>query len=190
MPRFMCKLFNRYKDGGWSEVYPITATDYASCNTTFAALASLRYACFAPDVSLIGGVISDTDVKGDSVQLSTGITVGTWAGADTTSFDPNWALRILFTAGVSKRSSRFIHALPNAQVGAIGTYTPTGPFTSALSAFGAGMTGGVSIATKIPGATTPPFYTFTPLTNYTIKTMHEKKVGRFFGQPRGRRAIA
>lgn len=190
MARFLCKVFWRWADSGWSEVYPISATDYTTCDGTFKAIISDRAAILAPDVTLLAAVISDTDIKGDSFLSTTTTTVGTWAGADTTSFNPNWALRTLWNAGALKRGSRFIHALPNAQVSAVGAFAPTGPFTTAIAAWETAMLGGVSMATRIKGATTAPFYTFTGLTAVANKNMEERKVGRPFGLPRGRRLIA
>lgn len=184
-------LFFQYLDFGWSEVYPITASDYPTGLAVLLAVKNTRLAILDSTVSLIAARVSSVDVKGDSYPISWSFPqVGTFSsGAGTANLD--LAIRIKFFAGVLKRSNRFLHGLPLSQVAAGGVLTTTGPWSTALAAWVTEVENNCSIATKLHGAVVPPFYTFTAITGSSEVLIAEgKKVGRPFGLPHGRRLIA
>lgn len=177
---------------GWSETYFMTSASYADAATALASIAAKRIATLSSDCELVGGLISDTDVKGDS--YPTGLifpTVGTWAvfGTDPTS-NIVLAMRVKFFGGTTKRGSRWVHGIPKSQISAGGFYTPTGPFITALSAYLDQVEGSCSIGTRIKGAVAPPFYALTAYTAYTEEGVEKRNIGRPFGLYRGRRLIA
>ena len=177
---------------GWSEVYGFNVADYTAAVTALGNLANARQATLAPDCSIIGARISDSDVKGDS--FPTGITfpsVGTYnPGGAMTTYNPQMALRFLWNAGPTKRGSRFLRCIPKDSVSASGLFTPVAGFSTVLLTYLGLVESEVSMATKIPGAVAPPFYTFTAYTGFTEFNMEKRAIGRPFGLSRGRRLVA
>lgn len=189
MPRYFGILFGSQGKYGWSEVYPIVATDYNNCATILATIYGVRLPLMATDASLIGARISDTDVKGDS--FPSGLTFpAPGTNLATVTYNPQLALRLLFSAGALHRGSRWLRAIPDTQVSASGGYVPTAPWVILLGNYILALETSVSIATKIKGAVAPPFYTFTPITGSSLGGFERRSIGRPFGQPRGRRLVA
>jgi hypothetical protein len=183
---------NAYSWGaGWSEVYPINAPSYAAAATIMQALAGFRMACACTDVTLMGTLLSDTAVKGDSYPMGVSLPQPGTGFSPTSTGQISLALRLQITGGVLKRSARFVRALPTFLIGAGGSYTPVSAFTTALNTFLAYLIANVSIATKIHGAVSPPFYSFTAITGATlVAALEARKIGRPFGLHRGRLLIA
>jgi hypothetical protein len=144
-------------------------------------------------VTFNGARLSNVDVKGDSIPLPSILipdagTFGALPGDAT--YDQPLALRIAVKAGTLKRGMRWLRALPKSQISAAGDYSPTAPFTAALNTYLSDLENLCSIATKIKGAIAPPFYTFTVITSAIQAGAEPRKIGRPFGQPRGRRQVA
>lgn len=192
MPNFFGILFGRQGDDGWSEVYPITASDYAGANLTLGALRLARLAMMCADATLTADRLSDVDIKGDSYATGQEYPqLGTFTATPTPdTYNPVMALRIKLFAGTLKRGNRWARAIPNNCVSANGFYLPTSPFLTALSAYTTILQSSTSIATRIKAAVAPPFYTFTPITAATPQTLEKRDIGRPFGLPRGRRIVA
>lgn len=176
---------------GWSETYFLEATDYTHAQSLLSPLATQRLGMMSSDCELVGGLISDTDVKGDS--FPTGLTfpqVGTWAPAAT---DPTanitLALNLKFFAGPGKRGTRFLHGLPTTQVAAGGYKSFTAPFVTKLNTFLALVQSSTNLGTRIKGAVAPPFYNFSQYTSFQINNLEKRDIGRPFGLLVGRRAI-
>lgn len=177
---------------GWSETYFINATDYSTAATTLDGLRAARLPTLTPEVSLVGGFISDTAVKGDSFPVSFAVPEpGTYAptGAPK-SYNPDVALRVLYVAGTAKRGSRWVRCIPQDNVDAQGDFAPVAGFTTVLNNYLNQIASVVSLASKIKGAVTPPFYTLSTYTGFTKIGMESRKIGRPFSGRRGRRLIA
>lgn len=184
-------LFFQAGATGWSEVYPMNVASYAAAATDLAGIATDRLALLVSDASLIGSRISDSDVKGDSYPTGIVPTVGTFATTPTDgTYYEGIALQNKVFGSTTKRSTRYLHALPKSQINSFGAYLPTAPFTTAYNTWVAKMIANVSIATKIKTAIVPPFYTFTPITAITEEGAVKRAIGRPFDLPRGRRLIA
>lgn len=186
-------LFFNFSATGGSEVYPMVVADYAAALVKLNQIIVNRLATLVSDVELLYARISDSDVKGDS--YPTGISFpqpGTFAVAPAdNTYNDALALRVQFNAAVTQRGQRWIRFLPKSQVSNVGVYTPTGPFTAALATHLDYVKNNCSAAHRIPGAIVPPFYTFTPYTGYTITgDLTGRKIGRPFGERRGRRLVA
>lgn len=176
---------------GWTEVYFFNVAGYSDAATALATLATARKGCLAPDCGINGGTISDTAVKGDSYPSGIAAAVGTYnPGGTMTTYNPDMALRVKFFAGTAKRASRFVRCIPKDSVSADGNFTPVAGFTTALTTFLDAIESEAQMATRIPGATTPPFYTLNAYTSFTEEELEGRKIGRPFSLRRGRRAIA
>lgn len=176
---------------GWSETYGQSQANPDDAVINLTSFITLRLATMVNDCSLVGARVSDTAIKGDS--YPTGLTfptVGTFAvtPTDETSAREN-VVRVMFNAGPALRANRFFHGIPASQYTKT-FYAPTTPWGTAFNAFLAALEAHSGTLTKIKGAVTPPFYTFNGYIGYDIEGGDFKKVGRPFGQPRGRRQIA
>jgi hypothetical protein len=176
---------------GWSETFIIQAPDYTTAAADLSAISTQRLATLAPDVSLIGSRLSDTDVKGDSFPTGIAVGPGTYnPGGAMTSYNPDLALRVQFFGGTLKRSNRFWHAIPKDSVNASGGYGPVAGFITAMNTLNNQVQISAGIGTKIKGAVVPPFYAFTAITAFQIKGLEKHAIGSPFGRRRGRRLIA
>jgi hypothetical protein len=177
---------------GWSEVYPLNAASYSVAAANLGAIATARLGMLYSDVSLVGGLLSDTALKGDSFPTGIGFPqAGTYTSMSTGTGLITLALRCEAYASFLKRGARFLRGLPNGLVGAGGVYTPITLWSTAFAAYATLVTNYVSIATKIRGAVSPPFYTFESITSFVlISQLESRKVGRPFGLHRGRVLIA
>lgn len=189
MPRFVAIAFYRKGDAGWSEVYPINGSSYTGVFTLLDQLNTLRLNMAAPDVQAVGNRISDTDILRDSYSQAFTTPLGTITTAPGTSGDADDTRRIKFFAGPLQRTIRQLHALPGVFF-ANGIFVPPGSWTTALNAWIASVVLNVSISHKIPGAVVPPFYTYSSITSGSDQGNSNRKVGRPFSLPRGRRLIA
>lgn len=196
MPRFFGKLFfsgrsfGTFGACGWSEVYGIDAANYSAAQGVLSPILTARLNLLAVDASFTYGVISDTDIKGDSYW--SGITpphLGTYVGVATT-YNPEVALRTKFYAGASKRSARFIRCVPFDEAGPNGEYAPAGPWAANLATYLNLVQTTTEMFHRIAGAVAPPFYSDTPYTGYAIVNNERRAIGRPFGSPRGRRLVA
>jgi hypothetical protein len=192
MQRYMCDLFWNNTEGyGFSETYPIQASDPATCQTILAPIFAARVATLTPDNYLAGSRISDTDVKGDfwPTQLAKD-TPGTFGSSDHTFQIPEAALAWKGQAPPFKQGTRWLHAIPNSQM-VNGVYTPLTAWTTAVTAFlNLLIAGQVCIATRLKTAVVPPFYFYLPIINGTPLRLAKRNVGRPFGLPVGRRLVA
>lgn len=191
MPIYQLTFFFKAGEGGWSENYFCSAASGTAAATLFNSLRDMRLPLLSPDVSLVGGRISDVNVKGDSYPTTTAFpTPGTYpTPAGATSAVGQNCIRVLFNAGPLIRANRFFHGIPADQYAAT-KYTPTVAFKDALDSFTTFIGTGFGAKTKIPGAVAPPFYTLTSYSGWGDEGGDFKKIGRPFGAPVGRRLIA
>jgi hypothetical protein len=177
---------------GWSEVYPISAADDTSAGNALITIAGDRLAMLTPDVLRTGVRLSNTDVKGDSIPVAISYGApGTYTPISApTCYNLDMALRLKILAGSLKRSARFIHAVPTDCVNSIGEFSGSATWFTVLNTYLGHLGSLVSIATKIPGALTPPFYTFTQITAEFYVGLERRAIGRPFGLRPGRRLVA
>lgn len=176
---------------GWSETYFMTVPDYTTAASQISSIVNARIPLLCSDVQFIGASISDTAVKGDSFPSGLAAKPGTYVGtAGVQTYQPDDSLRILFHAGQSKRGTRFIHCIPSDQINVNGQYNSTAPFATAMNTFLTLVEQTAALATKLPGAAAPPFYTLTPYTSFLIIGMLGRRIGRPFSLRRGRALIA
>jgi hypothetical protein len=188
-------FFNKYgfvPNAGWAEVYFFLKDTYADAVTALQAIRDARLPTLSGDCQLVGARVSNTDVKGDSEPLTwTFPEPGTFAtGTADPTAPPEIVLRALYYAGTLKRGSRWVRCIPSSQIAAGGLYTPTGPYTTAVTAYWDAVRDNACLGTRIPGAVAPPFYSLTSYTSYTPKGQDVRKIGRPFDLLRGRRLIA
>lgn len=196
MPRYLCDLFfNRADGNGWSETYPLVASDPSVAVSALGLLRVARLATLVSDCWLAGARVSDTDIKGDS--YPTGFTFPTPGNFATVPADHTYTprkvvLRVLFYADdFTRRSNRWVRSIPASAFDATGKYTAPSPYTGPLGAWLSEIQSNCSIATKIKGAVSPPFYTFRPIASGSYTPVQdERNIGRPFGLPVGRRLIA
>lgn len=188
MPRFFGIVFYQQGRGGWSEVYPINAASYSAAFTLLDQANTLRLGLACADVFVAGNRISDTDVLRDSFVGTLTTNQGQFSLAPNTSGPADETYRTLVQAGQLKRGTRHLHALP-AGLFVNGTFTPSPSWTTQYNGWAANLVTNISLATKIRGAMAPPFYTFSPITATANRGNGDRKVGRPFGLPRGRRQI-
>lgn len=191
MPVYIGTLFFKSGNYGWSENYGFSTPTAAAAAGNLGVIYLERLGMMVSDCSIIGGRVSDVDIKGDSYPV--GLTFpapGSFAvvPADKTAQSEN-CVRVLFNAGPTKRGNRYVHGIPASQYTAT-FFTPTTPWLALLNAYITQLESICGTLTKIHGAVTPPFYDWTQYTGATDFGGDFKKVGRPFGQPRGRRAVA
>lgn len=191
MPVYQLTYFFQTGNFGWSENYPCSVSDPVAAETNFVSIKNLRLPMMPPDTNLIGGRISDVNIKGDSYPTTTGFPQpGTYSvTGGLTAADRELCVRVMMNAGPSKRGNRYLHGVPANQYTAT-KYAGTSDWVGLLGAFLSAILANSGTLTKIPGATAPPYFTYTPYTGYTEESGDFRKVGRPFGQPRGRRAVA
>lgn len=176
---------------GWSETYFQNVPDYSTAATELTSLSNARLATLCSDCQLIGGTISDTAVKGDSFPSGLTTKVGTYTATPApTSYQPDMALRTLWKAGAVKRGSRWIHCIPTDSVNGSGQFVASVGFLTVLQNYLLLVETVAQLATKIPGAVAPPFYTLSPYTSFQAVAMDSRKLGRPFSLRRGRLVIA
>lgn len=188
---FVGTLFFQSGRYGWSENYGFSTATPGQAATNLGVIFLQRIAMMVSDSIIIGGRLSDVDIKGDSYPLNlTFPAPGTFAvaPADETAQSENCA-RVLFNAGSQIRANRFVHGIPASQYTKT-FFAPTSPWLALLTTWATGLLADVGALTKIRGATTAPFYTFTQYTGQTDMGGAFKKVGRPFDLPHGRRLIA
>jgi hypothetical protein len=192
--RAICKAFyNFFGDSaqsacGWSEVYPMEVSDYATADSQLNSIITARLPTLPITCAIVGALISDSDVKGDSYP-STG-TYPTNGGVTGAAGPTTFVLRWKFFAGTLKRATRFVRLIPSSEIASGGGYLPTLGFGISIQNWATLVTGFCSCATRIHGAVTPPFYTFTAYTADRFIRAETKKIGRPFFLPVGRRLIA
>lgn len=191
MPRYFGIVFYERASGvgtqpaGWSEVYPLNSSGYVSAFSALDNLNTLRLAMATADVTALASRVSDSDILRDSYVAALTTQTGTFTGA--VSGDPDDTRRVKFLASQLKRTVRHIHALPG-PLFTNGIFIPSGAWTAAETAWANAVVTNVSIATNLHAAN-PPHYTFTSITGFLDYGNGNRKVGRPFGQPRGRRSI-
>lgn len=191
MAIYQLTFFFQVGNYGWSENYPTNVATPTDAETNFGSFLTLRLATMFSDCKCVGGRISDVNVKGDSYPLIVSFPEpGTYAGtgATKTSAGQN-CLRVLLNSSPVIRANRYLHGIPNNQYTTT-FYTPTSDWLTLIADFMNAIVSNSGTLTKIKGAIVPPFYTYTPYTGYTEEGGDFRKVGRPFGQPRGRRQIA
>jgi hypothetical protein len=176
---------------GWNELYFFDAASYAAADISLGTISGARLATLAADCKLVGVLLSDTAVKGDSYPSAITLGPGSYApSGPMTSYNPDMAIRVRFDAGTLKRSSRWVRCVPKDSVTADGEYAATVAYGIAISAYLGSVKNLAQMATRIHGAVTPPFYSLSAYTDYDAVALESRKIGRPFSQRRGRRAIA
>ena len=137
MPNFTCLVFGEAGKFGWSEAYPIAANNGSSAANELDSLIALRAQCLPQNAKLVGGRVSDTDVKNDSWPLQTVFPMPGNFGVSGVDdyYNPQFSLRVKQFAGAQHRASRWIRAIPKSQVADDGSYNPSGAFPTALLNF-------------------------------------------------------
>jgi hypothetical protein len=191
MPVYVGTGFFGTANYGWSESYGMSQATPAEAVTNLTSILTLRLAMCFSDVSLIGAMVSDTAVKGDSYPTLISFPLpGTWVGTtgEQTAARGN-CLRLLMLSAPTIRGNRYLHGIPETQFTKT-FYAPTTPFVTAFGAYASALVSTFGTLTRIKGAVTPPFFTWTQYTGFEEQGQDFKKVGRPFNLPRGRRQVA
>jgi hypothetical protein len=189
MAQMVVQVFYNWADpgagraGGWSEVYyPIAAT-YADAQSWYTGFQTKRLPTLSDDVNIVYVRISDNSVKGDAAILAPDAS-GTYAGK--TDF-PDLCLLLRWHNPAFFHSNHYLHGLPeDCHAGA--HYTPTGPYAAALLAMFAYINITLYFVQKNPAP--PPKKILTALDGIDIVRITSRKIGRPFGDFRGRLLIA
>jgi hypothetical protein len=190
MPRYVGIMHINFGSVGWSEIYPLLLTDAPTLVSEWALICAARLPILGTDAHLAGDLLSDTDVKGDSIPSGQVYPqAGTGGSACFPQFDIGLGIKVTDVTFVH-RGTRWLRGIPTAQFTA-GAYAPLGPFLAALAAYEAALThASLCIASRIKGALAPPFFNYYRVNQYFPPVDRAKKTGRPFGLSRGRRLIA
>lgn len=187
-PQYVGQVFYNIKTQGFSEVYPLRATNVTDARTAVNAIIAAREPTLAPDVRIVSYRISDPNIFGDSATAIIN-TLGTYVVGSVRSATPNLAVELKSGSGVTERSTRYMHCIPEDQLSA-GELAPTAGWGAAQLAYIAELEADVAIM-KANRTSTPPVFTF--FSPITFDTAHfvvwTRKTGRPFGAHRGRARI-
>jgi len=184
-------LFYQLDGSGWSETWALVGIDYAAAAANLDMINTARLSFAPTKVQVIEGRISDSSVRGDSKLVNLTTAEGQWGTPLTDGpLPPDNTILFRFEAGALKRAMRQFHGVPTSQF-SLGVYVPSGPYLTTLASFASTVVPLANIATKIkPTPLAPPFYTFSPYTVGFQRGIANKRVGRPFDLPRGRRLTA
>jgi hypothetical protein len=191
MARMQGIIFFAQGQQGWSEVYPLAATTYATAETAINDLVNARLDMLPVADSILGWRISDIDVKGDSkVELIE--QQGSYDAAGTPPAEPDVATTVIKiradTADHLHRGVRYLHGIPD-RVVLGGVYNPDAAFSTAMTAYLALLVTSVDIKSRQIVAPGPPpviVYTFHAIGECVVDGVWSRKVGRPFGLHRGK----
>lgn len=189
MARYRGTLIFSSGSHGWTESYYLIGSDQTSAVADLVAISIARINILHTNCILTGGYVSDIAVRGDSITAVSVASVGTFV--DTTGFlDVDLALLIKWFGGGFSRNKTFLRGVPNGQQTS-GRFTPTGPYTTALTSYQTAVQAHAVVRQLRPGHAIPPIpsdYIFVTITSATLNVIiARRKSGRPLGLPRGRR---
>jgi hypothetical protein len=171
---------------GWSETIYLPGTDVAASIALAESLLALRIAILPFDCECPGYRLYVVGTKRNGVTIyKNPPTAGGWT-VDDLSTEPWSAILLACNSNYQLMVNKYIHGIPQSQVVA-GQYTPTGPFTTALTAYIAGLKAGAVLYAKNPAAVGPK--TEWNITFANPAKLVEHRVGRPFGLLVGRRMV-
>lgn len=178
---------------GASEIYPMIQDSATAANNALGTLVVARLAMMVADVRCVYAGVSDSDIRGDFVPNTTlPDSVGTFAATDDDQTGPFTATRLIRFGNDdgTKRGLRQIRFLPVSQFNSANLiFSPSGDWVTAYNAWSDMMIATCCIATRLPGNTTPPFWTFTAITRKYDERDTTRRIGRPFELLVGRRVI-
>jgi hypothetical protein len=188
MTLYKGSLFYSLGAFGWSENYWLEASTYSAAGVTLDNINDDRLALCHSAVTAVRGRVGDPGTRGDAYLVTLSTTHGTYSTAPTaTSMPVDVCLGYRFSAASVYFQSRWLRAVPIDQF-PNGVFTPTGPFLAALANWDTELTAFTFLNAKNKNPP-PPTIQLNP-TNSIFIGIRNRKTGRPFGQPVGRRRIA
>jgi len=191
MPNYKCKALFNARGVGVSEVYNIVSDTIANADASFQVLMSLRLALMSVDVTCVGTVTSDTDIRGDSLIGAGYPKIGSYAGEGVlNTYNPYVTNLYRCTdATTTHRALRMLRLIPANQFDDLGNFSPVVGWTTPRNTFFGALIASWSIFHKNPAGGGPPAYTPYAIATVSSERIANKKVGRPFGLSVGRRTI-
>jgi len=190
LPEFQGRgtLFFSNNQSGWSESYFFNSLSYADCATALISIANARLDFLHTSISINHAYVSNIVVRGDAILVPAALGDGTFVDTDG-YVGLDYALLATFSVGVFSRNRTFLRGLPIGQQ-TDGFYTPTTPFSTAVTAWVAQVLESCVFRQRVPNPDTPPPPTviqYNPPSRCTLSPqLARRKTGRPFGLPRGR----
>jgi hypothetical protein len=170
---------------GWSETLYFSGTDLGAASDYMVLYWPLRLAVAPADVSVLGGRANVIGTRKRSKLISKPVADSGTFNGETDSTEPWSALQIAWDVNFDLHTVRFMHGIPQSQVVA-GIYTPTGGFTTALTALLTSLEANTKMWARDPSVVGSPKQQWTP-TDIHPEKMTSHRVGRPFGLLVGRR---
>lgn len=187
MPPLLGTNYFQRAEQGWSETWPIQASDYSTALGILQTGTDLRLATLCPDVSHLGGRVSDVTVVGDALVMGPR-GVGTFTPPNGVSAADNVVLLIRYNAGVKPHSIRGFHAVPASQITGP-NYNPGAIFQGVVTNLNNWVVNQTAILT-VTGKGAQRTFRMNPISTSVVLHLSTRKQGRPFGLRRGRRRVA
>lgn len=171
---------------GWSEVYYLQQASIDTAATVALDVLAARLACLSVDCQFAFGKVSDVSVLRDSQAIEIAFSPdGTYGTTDST-MPPDTAALVTLFASSTVKNHKFWHGLQDTDF-VNGQWTPTSAFLTAFAAWNTSTSGVLFCRHRL---TPPPAATYEYVLNISSVLSFQtrnRKVGRPFGSPRGRR---
>lgn len=188
MPNYIGKVIMNFGKFGAAETYAFTKTTIALALTSLEAIGAARVPMLCDTVQIVGMEVSDVDIRGDALVSQLTPLTGTFNAGTSTGYNPYKAKMYRLTDPTNvHRSLKYVRFLPEDKFSPQGDEIPDLTWDTALTTLEGTINAQCKIPHKIPGAVVPPFYTFFDISTLIEERMVEKKVGRAFFLPVGRR---
>lgn len=190
MPIYEGVWHMRFQDFGASETVFMIQPTLPDAATKLGEIIGTRLHMLSPDVTVQYAFVSDTAIKGDSQALEGYPQVGDYPADDEPTYDPtNTNLFRLTSTDGTKRALRHLRFIPSVCFNSAGVFIGAVTYDTRRATYLSKLADDTVIASKIPGALTPPFYTTKPIGFRTNQGGSHHKIGRPFALPVGRRVI-
>lgn len=188
MSIYFGKIFMRFGDFGATDVHAISDEALAGALVKLETVMAARIAMLCPDVTVQAAIVSNSEVRGDSLLSDVTPSVGTYDHEGVTTYDPTNTNLIRFTGtDFIHRSLRHIKFVPSDQFNVAGVFTQAAPWLAPRLTWMNAVVANTVVPIRIAGAVVPPFYTSVGIGNFVQEGGHHRKIGRPSGLPAGRR---
>jgi len=184
-------LFYNYSDAqmGFSETYYMEFPTIADCMGNLDVINTSRLTTLCPNVYCAGGVVSDVDIKGDSLLIPPTDRVGSFGETGDVSVADDIGLLTRVEASSLFRGMKCWHGVPNSAYnhGLLDLVLANPYMTAMLAHFGLLITN-TQLRVKAPGE--PITYEYLAISAIVVRRAGFRNLGRPFGLLHGHRMIA